>query len=172
MASGPIASWQINGEKMETVTDFIFLGSKITADGDCGHEIKRYLLLGRKALTFKPWLCIKKQRHYFANRGPYSQSYGFSSNHVWMWDLDHKEGWGPNNWCFHTVVLEKTLESPLDCKEIKPVNPKENQRWIGLIGRTDAEAEVPILWHLMQRVNSLEKTLMLRKTEGMRRRGH
>ena len=90
-------------------------------------------------------LKIKKQRHYFADKGPYSQSYGFSSSHVWMWELDHKEGWAPKNWCFWTVVLEKRLESPLDCKEIKPVHPKGNQSWI-FTGRTDAEAEAPILW--------------------------
>ena len=87
---------------------------------------------------------IKKQRHYFANKGPSSQSYGFSSGHVWMWELDCEESWALKNWCFWTVVL-KTLESPLDCKEIKPVNPKGNQFWI-FIGRTDAEAEAPIFW--------------------------
>ena len=89
--------------------------------------------------------CIKKQKHYFANKGPYSQGYCFSSSHVWMWELDHKEGWGPKNWCFWTVVLEKIPESPLDCKEIQSVNPKGNQSWI-FIGRTDAEAETPKLW--------------------------
>ena len=88
---------------------------------------------------------IKKQRHYFANKGLFSQGYGFSSSHVWMWELDHKESWTPKNWCFWAVVLEKTLESPLDCKEIQPIHPKENQSWI-FIGRTDAEAETPILW--------------------------
>ena len=88
---------------------------------------------------------IKKQRYHFANKGPYSESYGFSSSHVWMWELDYKESWALKNWCFQTVVLEKILESPLDCKEIKPVNPKGNQPWI-CIGRTDAEAEAPILW--------------------------
>ena len=88
---------------------------------------------------------IKKQRHYFADKGLSSQSYGFSSGHVWMWELDHKESWAPKNWCFWTVVLEKTTESPLDCKEFKPVNPKGNQSWIS-IGRTDAETEVLILW--------------------------
>ena len=88
---------------------------------------------------------IKKQRHYFADKGQSSQSYGFSSSHVWMWELDHKESWSPKNWCFWTVVLEKTLESPLDSKEIQSVHPKGNQSWI-LIGRTDAEAETPILW--------------------------
>ena len=91
----------------------------------------------------KPRPCIKKQRHHFARKGPYSQSYGFSSSHVWMWELDHKESWALKNWCFWTVVLEKTLKSPLDCKEIKPVNPKGNQPWI-FTARTDAEA--PILW--------------------------
>ena len=93
----------------------------------------------------KPRQNIKKQRHYFANKDPYSQSYGFSSSHVWMWELDRKEGWAPKNWCFWTVVLEKTLESPLNRKEIKPVHPKGNQSWI-FIGRTDAAAETPILW--------------------------
>ena len=88
---------------------------------------------------------IKKQRHYFANKVPSSQSYGFSSAHVWMWELDCEESWEQKNWCFWTVVLEKTLESPLDCKKIQPVHPKGNQSWI-FIGRTDAEAETPILW--------------------------
>ena len=88
---------------------------------------------------------IKKQRHYFVNKGPSSQGYGFSSSHVWMWELDYKESWVQKNWCFWTVVLEKTLESPLDCKEIQLVNPKGNQSWI-FIGRTDVEAESPIIW--------------------------
>ena len=88
---------------------------------------------------------IKKQRNYFDNKGPSSQGYGFSSSHVWMWELDHKESWASNNWCFWTVVLEKILESPLDYNEIKPVNPKGNLFWI-FIGRTDAEAEALVLW--------------------------
>ena len=88
---------------------------------------------------------IKKQRHYFANKGPSSQGYGFSRSHVWMWELDYKESWVPKNWCFWTVATEKTLESPLDCKEIQPVPPKVNQSWI-FIGKTDTEAETPILW--------------------------
>ena len=88
---------------------------------------------------------IKKQRHYFVNKAPLSQNYGFSSSHVWMWELDYKESWAPKNWCFWTVVLEKTLESLLDCKKNKPVNPKGNQFWI-FIGRTDTEAKTPILW--------------------------
>ena len=90
---------------------------------------------------------IKKQRHYFVNKGLSSQSYGFSNSHVWMWELDHKESWVPKNWCFWTVVLEKTLESPLDFKEIHPVNPKRDQCWV-FIGRTDVEAEIPIHWPL------------------------
>ena len=90
---------------------------------------------------------IEKQRHYFVNKGPSSQGYGFSSGHVWMWELDCEERWAPKNWCFWTVVLEKTLESPLDSKEIQPVHPKGNQFWI-FIGRTDVEAETPILWPL------------------------
>ena len=93
----------------------------------------------------QPRQCVKKQRCYFIDKDLSSQSYEFSSNHVWMWELDCKESWALKNWCFWTVVLEKTLESPLNCKEIKPVNPKGNQSWI-FIGRTDAEAKVPILW--------------------------
>ena len=93
----------------------------------------------------KPRQHIRKQRHYFADKGPSSQSYGFSSSHVWMWELDHREGWVQKNWCFWTVVLEKTLESPLVCKEIKPVNLKGNQSWI-FIGKIDAEVEALILW--------------------------
>ena len=88
---------------------------------------------------------IKKQRHYFVNKGPSSQGYGFSSSHIWMWELDYKESWAPKNWCFWTVMLEKTLESPLDCKEIQPVHPKRDKSWV-FIGRTDFEAETPILW--------------------------
>ena len=126
----------------------------------------RHLLLGKKSYD-KPRQCIKKQRHYFAYRSPSSQSYGFSSSHVWMWELDHKESWGLKHWCFWTVVLEKTVESPLDCKEMKSVNPKGNQFWI-FTGRTDAEAESPILWPAE---DSLEKTLILGKIEGRRRRG-
>ena len=93
----------------------------------------------------KPRQHIKKQRHHLPNKGPYSQSYCSFSSHVPMWELDHKEGWVPKNWCFRTVVLKKTLESPLDCKEIKPGNSKGNQPWI-FIGKTDAEAEAPVLW--------------------------
>ena len=103
------------------------------------------------------------------NKGPSCQSYGFSSSHVWMWELDHKEGSALKNWCFWTVMLEKTLESPSDCKEIKPVNPKGNQSWI-FFGRTDVKLKFQYFGHLMQRADSLEKTLMLGKIEGRRRR--
>ena len=145
MAFSPtMKSWWAEGQNVEGVTDFIVLGSKITADSDCSHEIKRRLLLGRKAMTNIDSV-LKKQRNHFADKGPYSQSYSFSNNRVQMWELDHKEGWVPKNRCFWIVMLEKTLESPLDSKEIKPVNPKENQPWI-FIGSTDAEAETPILW--------------------------
>ena len=113
---------------------------------------------------------IKKQRHYFVNKGLSSQGYGFSSSHLWVWELDYKESWAPKNWCFWTVVLEKFLESPLDWKEFQSVNPKGNQSWI-FIGRTNAEAETLILWHLMGRTDLLEKSLMLGKIEGRRRRG-
>ena len=140
MAFGPITSWQIDGE---TVADFIFGGSIITADGDCSHEIKT--LTPWKESHDQPRNHIKKQRHCFVNKGPSSQGYGFSSSHVWMWQLDYKESWVPKNWCFWTVMLEKTLESPLDCKEIQPVNPEGEQSWV-FIGRTDAEAETPIFW--------------------------
>ena len=116
-----------------------FGGSKITADGDCSHEIKRRLLLGRKVMTNLD--SILKSRD-ITNK---SQSYRFSSSHVWMWELDYKESWVPKNWCFWTVVLEKTLESPLDCKEIQSIHPKGDQSWVST-GRTDVEAETPILW--------------------------
>ena len=139
MASGPFISWQIDGETMETVTDYIF-----GLQNHCSHEIKRHLLLGRKAMTNLE--SILKSRDISLLTKVHVESYGFSSfSHVWIWELDYKESWALKNWCFWTVVLEKTLESPLDHKEIKPVRPKGNQSWI-FIGRTDAEAETPILW--------------------------
>ena len=144
MASDLIISWQIDGETRETVTDFTFGGASkslwmVTA------AMKLKDTAPWKKNYDKPRQHAKKQRHYFANKGPSSQSSGFSSSPVTMWELDHKESWMPKNWCFWTVVLEKTLESPLDYREIQPVNPKGNQSWI-FIGRTDAEAETPILW--------------------------
>ena len=131
------------GKQWKQCQTLILGGSKITADGDCSHEIKRCLLLGRKVMNNLDNTFFK--RHYFPNKGPSSQGYGFSSGHVWMWELDYKESWAPKNWCFWTVVLDKTLESPLDCKEIQPVHPKGNQFQI-FIGRTDVEVETRILW--------------------------
>ena len=115
MASRHITSQQINGETVETLADFIFLGSKITADCDCSHEIK----IDAYSLEEKLWpayTVYKKQRLYVVNQGLSSQGYGFFSTHVWIWELDYKESWAPKNWCFWTVVLDKILESPLDCK--------------------------------------------------------
>ena len=132
-----------NRETMETVGDY-FLGLQNIAVSDCSHEIKRRLLLGRKVMTNIDTI-LKKQRHYFANKDLPSQSYGFSNSHVWMWELDYKESWVTKNWCFWTVVFEKTLDSSLYSKEIQPVNLKRNQSWI-FNGRSDAEAETPILW--------------------------
>ena len=145
MASGLITSWQIDWETMETVTDFFVGGaSKITVDGDCSHEIKRCLLLGRKAMTNLDSI-LKSRDITLPTKIHLVKATGFSSSHVWMWELDYKKSWALKIWCFWTVVLEKTLESPLDCKEFKSVNPQGNQPWI-FIGRTDAEAEMPILW--------------------------
>ena len=116
----------------------------------------------------KPRQCIKKERHYFSDDGPYSQSYGFSTNHVWMWELDHKEDWAPKNWCFHTVVLEKTLESPLDGKEIKPINPKGINPEYPLGGQM-LKLKLQHFGRLMQIVDSLERALILGRIEGRRR---
>ena len=147
MASSPITSWQTD-EGTGNSERLYFLGLQ----NHCRWWLKPWkpwtprwwrLLLGRKAMTHLD--SILKSRHYFVNKGPSSQSYGFSSSHVRMWELDYKESWAPKNWCFWTVVLEKTLKSLLDCKEIKPVNPKGNQTWI-FIGKTQAEAETLILW--------------------------
>ena len=158
LASSLITSQQIDGERMETVKYFIFLGSKITADGDCSHKIKRWLLLGRKAMT--KFHSMLKQRHYFVDKGPYSQNYCFSSSHVWMWELVYKESWALKNWCFWTVVLEKTLESPLDCKEIQSIL-KEISPEYSLEGGLMLKLKLQYFGHLMQRTDSLEKTLML-----------
>ena len=144
MASSPITSWQIDGETVETVADFVFSGApKSLQMLTAAMKLKDAYSLKEKLWQSRQH--IKKQRHYFANKSPSSQGYGFSSGHVWMWELDYKESWALKNWCFWSVVLEKTLESPLDCKEIQPVHPKGNQSWV-FIGRTDVEAETPIIW--------------------------
>ena len=118
----------------------------------------------------QPRYHIKKLRHYFTNKGPSSQGYGLSSGHVWMWELDCEDSWVPKNWCFWIVVLEKTLESPLDCKEIQPVRSKGDQSWCSLEGLM-LKLKLQYSGHLMWRVDSLEKTLMLGGIEGRRRRG-
>ena len=143
MASSPITLWQIGGETVETVANFTFWDSQITADGDCSHDIKRCLLLGKKVMTNLDSI-LKNRDITLPTKGLSSQSYGFSSGHVWMWELDYQESWALKNWCFWTVVLEKTLESPLDSKEIQPVHHKGNQSWM-FIGRTNAEEETPII---------------------------
>ena len=127
-----------------TVRDFMFWGSKITADGDCTLEIKRCLLLGRKAMTNLENI-LKSRDITLPTKVRLVKANGFSSRHVWMWELDYKESWALKNWCFWTVVLEKTLESPLDCKEIQPVHFKGGHSWL-FLEKTDAEAETPIFW--------------------------
>ena len=125
MASGPITLWHTDGETLETGKDFIFLGSKITMNSDCSQEIKRRLLLGRKPIT--NLVSVLKSRDItLPTKVCVVKAMVFSSSHAWMWELDHKEGWAPKNWCLWIVVLEKTIESSLDCKEIKPANPKGN----------------------------------------------
>ena len=143
MTSSPNTSWQTDGETMETET--LFWGTPKSLHNVTAVMKLKCLLAPWKKSYEQPRQHIKKQRHDFAHKGPSSQGYGFSSSHVWMWELDYKESWVLKNWCFWTVVLEKTLKSPLDCKEIQPVHSKGNQSWI-FIGRTDVEAETPILW--------------------------
>ena len=142
MASSPITSWQIDGETVETVTDFISLGSKITADGDCSLEIQRHLLLGRKPMTNLDSI-LRSRVITLSIKVCLVKAMVFPV--VMYGELDYKESWAQKNWCFWTVVLEKTLESPLDCKEIHPVHPNGSQSWI-FIGRSDAEVESPKLW--------------------------
>ena len=151
---------------MEIMTDFIFLVSKIAVDGNCSHEIKRCFLLGGKAMTNLD--SILKSRDHFADKGLFSQSYGFSSSGVLKWELDHKEGWAPKNWCFWTEILEKTLESSLDSKEItlsiiKKTNPEYSLKGLML------KLKLQYFGHLMERADSLGRMLM--KIEGRRRRG-
>ena len=126
------------------MSDFIFWGSKITADGDCSHEIKRYLLHGRKVMTNLDSI-LKSRDITWSTKVHLVKAMVYSCGHVWMWELNYKESWAQKNWCFWTVVLEKTLASPLDCKEIQPVHSEVDQSWV-FIGRTDVEAETPMLW--------------------------
>ena len=166
--SGPITSWQIDGETMKIVTDFIFFSSKITADGDWSHEIKRHLLLGRN--LWQPRQHIKKQRHYFANKGPSSQGYGFPSGHVWMWELDHKESWAQENWSFWTIFVVKLLRVPWIARKsnqsiLKEISPEYSLEGLML------KLKFQYFDHMVGRGDSLEKTLMLGKIEGRRRKG-
>ena len=144
MAASPITSWQTEEEKVEAVTDFLFLDSKITADADCSHEIRRRLLLGRKSTTNLD-SALKSKDITLPTKVCIVKSIVFPIVMYGMWELDHKEGWATKNWFYGTVVLEKTLENPLDIKEIKPVNPKGNQHWI-LIGRTDGRSNTLVIW--------------------------
>ena len=155
------------GKQWKQCQTLFFWGSKITADGDCIHEIKRRLLLGRKVMTNLD--SMLKSRHYFANKGPSSQGYSFSS-HGWMWELDCEKSWALKNWCFWTVVLEKTLESPLECKEIQPIHSKGDQPW-DFFGRNDVKAETPVLWPPHVKSWLIGKTLMLGRIGSKRRRG-
>ena len=144
MASGPITSWEIDGETVETVLDFILEGSKITANGDCSHEIKRRLLLGRKVMTNLDSIFKSIDIILPTNVG-LVKAMVFPVVMLWMWKLDCEESWVLKKWCFWTVVLEKTLESPLDYKEIQPVHSEGDQSWV-FIGRADVKAETPIVW--------------------------
>ena len=158
MASGPITSWQTDAEKVKVVTDFLSLGSKITADGDYSYEIRRHLLLGRKGMMNLD--SVLKSR-----------DITLPSGHVQSWELDHKEGGAPKIWCLWIVVLMKTSKSPWDSKEIKSVNLKGNQPWIFIEGLM-LKLKVQYFGHLMWTADSLEKSLILGKIEGRRRRGH
>ena len=166
MTSDPITSWQIE-ENVKAVKDFILGGSKITMDSNCIHKIKRHLLFGRKAMTNLDSILKKKKTCHFASRDPYSQSYLFSSSHVWIYELDHKEGLALKNWYFWTVVLKKTPTESLCCKKIKLVNPKKINPEYSLERQM---FKLQQFSHLIWRADSLEKTLMLGKTEDKRRK--
>ena len=169
MASGPINSWQIDGETVETVAEFLFLSSKITADGNCSREIKRHLLLGRKVMINLDSI-LKSRDITLPTKVHLLKAVVFSSGHVWMWELDCEESWMLKNWCFSTMVLEKTLESPLDCKEIQPVILKEISPGCSLEGLM-LKLKLQYFGHLMWSTDLFEKILMLGKIEGRRRRG-
>ena len=163
MVSGLTTSWQIDGETMESVTDFIFLGSKITADDDSSHEIKRHLLLGRKAVTNLDSV-LKSRDLTLPTKVHLVKTMVFFSSHVWMWELDHKEVWVPNNWCFWTVVLEKILEIPWTTRRsnesiLKEINPEHSLEGLML------KLKLQYFGHLPWRADSLEKTLMLGKKD-------
>ena len=168
MASDPITSWQINGGKIKTVADFIFLGSKITAALAAAMKLKDVCSL---EVTYdQPRQHIKKQRHYFASKGPSSQSYGFSSSHVWMWELDYKESWAPKSWCFWTVVWRRLLRVPWTARRsnhfiLKEISPECSLEGLML------KLKLQYFGHLMWSADSFEKTPVLEKIEGRKRRG-
>ena len=167
MTSSLFSSWEIEGEKVESVTDFLFLGSKITADGDCSHEIRRWLLLGRKTLTNLD--SALKSRHHFAHKGLYSQGYSLSSSHIQMWQLDHKEGRVLRNWCFELwwwrLLRVSCTAKRSNLSILKEINPEYSLEGLTL------KLKLQSFGYLMQKANSLEKTLILGKTEGRMRRG-
>ena len=168
MASDPITSWQIDGENMETGTDFIFLGSNITADSDCSHEIKRCLLLGRKAMTNLESV-LKSRDVALLTKVPYSQSYGFFSSRVQMWEMDHKEGW-VKNWCFQTVCWRRCLRVSWTARRwnqsiLKEINPEFSLEGLTL------KLKLQYFGHLMWKADSLEKIVMLGNIESRMRRG-
>ena len=169
ISSGPITSWQIYGETVETVADFILLGSRITADGDCSHEIKRCLLLERKVMTNLGSI-LRSRDIILPTKVRLVKAMVFSSSYVWMWEMDYKESWVWNNGCFWTVVLEKSLESPLDCKEIQPVHPKGNQPEYSLKDWCWSWNSTTLATWCKEPTH-LKKILMLGKIEGGRRRG-
>ena len=153
---------------METVADFIFWGSTITADVIAAMKLK--MLTPWKECYDQPRQYIKKQRHYFVNKGPSSQGYGFSCGYIWMWELDYKESWAQKNWCFWTVVLEKTLESPWTARRFNQCILKESSPGCSLEGLM-LKLKLQYFGHLMRRADSFGKTLLLGKIEGRRRRG-
>ena len=165
MASSSITSWKIDGDTVETVANFILRGSKITVDGDCSYEIET--LTPWKESYDQPRQHVKKQRHYFVNKGPSSQGYGFSSGHVWMWELDCEESWAPKNWCFCTVVLEKALWTARRSNQsiLKEISPG-----ISLEGMM-LKLKLQYFGHLVQRVDSLEKDFDAGRECGTRRKG-
>ena len=170
MASSPITSWQIDGETRETVTDFIFSGSKITADGDCSHEIKRRLLLGRKAMTNLDSI-LKSRDITLSTKVHIIKAMVFSSSHVWMWELDHKEVWVPKNWCFWTVwCWRRLLRVPWTSRRsnqsiLKEISPEYSSEGPML------KLKLQYFGHMMRRTDSFERSLILGKIEGRRRRG-
>ena len=162
-----LTSWQMMGKQWKQSDTLFFQAPKSHQMVTAATKLKDTWSLQEN--LYQPRQHIKKQRHYFANKGPSSQSHSFPSSHVWMWELNYKESWAPKNWYFWSVVLEKILESPLDCKESQPVHPKGNQPWI--LEELMLKLKPQYFGHLMWRADSLEKILMLGKIEGRRKRG-